>query len=252
MEPWIPVLNESSGITLQDWVTLGAGIGGALLGSLVGGFVTWGVARANRSAERATAAQNEVDRKKALLINAQFQASLILSDVDATIRAVDESLEEANAMGLTGQPLATRMMIVVGMMDTPAIDFETLGPLIAARENALVHSFIEAHTRHKVLTAALLRHEIAKNQLHERMSPHLVPQPGGRPIAELSPEVSAQLRPYIEMADTLAAQIRPLAVGVKEAAATATFGIGPAARQMFKDDKFPILEPKDGSPDGNS
>ena len=77
-----------------------------------------GALQANRKAEKERDEEDRVAREKAKLITAQFQCSLILSDVTATVASINFSLIEANERGLTSQPLFTRLMPVIGNMAT--------------------------------------------------------------------------------------------------------------------------------------
>lgn len=243
IDPWIPVFYETQGVTIQDWITIAVGFGGAIVGAVVGGVVS------SRQIRQTHALQLEKDHsdreavENAALVAAQFQASLILTDVEAIVRAINESLELANKRGLTSQPMFMRMMPIIGNMDTPQLDLHAIAPLVSARENDLVQAYIETHAKHSVLVDSLRRFDAVKQDLNERVSPYMTFH-DGRPAVEMNASRQAQLQPFFDSADSLAQQIRGMATELQTIAATATFGIGPVAKKLYNDDTFPVLVPK--------
>jgi hypothetical protein len=242
IDPWVPVFYETQGMTIQDWITIAVGFGGAVVGAIVGGFIS---SRQIRQAHDLQLQKDAADREtaeKAGLVAAQFQASLILTDVIATLRSIDESLELANERGLTSQPLFMRILPIIGNMETPHLDLHAIAPLVAARENDLVRAYIEAHAKHSVLRDALRRFDAVKQDLNERVSPYMTFE-NGAPGLNMTDDRFAQLKPFFDGADSLAKHIRAMASELREIASTATFGIGPVAKKIYNDDKFPTLVP---------
>lgn len=246
IEPWVPVFYESAGFGIQDWVTIGVGVGGALLGALAGGWISFRQARSDRDHQERQELRAKLVRDKALLVKAQFQASLILSDAEATVTAIEDSIAKTAEAGLSDAPLFNRIMPIVGFMTTPPTDIETIGPLIDAKENGLVQEYFELHAKHEVLTQSLRRFDQVKEDLNERVSPFMTWHEGLVQV-ELTPQREAQLRPFFDSANSLAEQIQVMALEVRRLARSTTYGIGPAARRIYNDDTFPILIPKESA-----
>jgi hypothetical protein len=244
IDPWVPVFYESAAFGLRDWITIGVGVGGTLLGAVTGGWISSRQAKSDRAHQEQQEAKAKIARDKALLVKAQFQASLILADVEATVAAIDASLAETAEAGLSEAPLFNRIMPIVGLMTTPPTDIETIGPLIDAKENGLVQDYFELHAKHEVLTQSLKRFDQMKEDLNERVSPFMAWHEGLVQV-EMNPEREAQLKPFFNSADSLAKQIHAMALETKRLARATTYGIGPAAQRIYKDDEFPILVPND-------
>lgn len=242
----MPVFYESAGFGIQEWVTIGVGVGGALLGALAGGWISFRQARSDRDHHESQETKVKLARDKALLVKAQFQASLILADVEATVSAIEVSITKTAEAGLSEAPLFNRIMPIVGFMTTPLVDIETISPLIDAKENRLVQDYFEMHAKHEVLTQSLRRFDQVKEDLNERVSPFMTWHEGLVQV-EMTPQREAQLKPFFDSANSLAEQIQVMAIEVQRLARSTTYGIGPAARRIYNDDKFPILVPKEGA-----
>lgn len=244
IDPWVPVFYESAGFGLQDWVTVGVGVGGALLGALAGGWISARQAKSDRDHQEHQELKAKLARDKALLVKAQFQASLILADAEATVTAIEASIAKTAEAGLSDAPLFIRIMPIVGFMTTPPTDIETIGPLIDAKENGLVQDYFELHAKHEVLTQSLRRFDQVKEDLNERVSPYMTWHEGLAQVA-MTPQREAQLKPFFDSANSLAEQIQAMALEVRRLARSTTYGIGPAAQRIYNDKRFPILVPKE-------
>ena len=100
------------------------------------------------------------------------------------------------------------------------------------------------HAKHEVLAEALSRFDATKEDLNNRVSPHMRIVDGA-PMVAMTAELDAQLRPYFDGANSLARQIKVMAEEVKRLAELVTFGIGPVAKRLYSDETFPVLVPKE-------
>lgn len=217
-----------------DWVTVAAGFGGVILGAVLGGAIQWWI-----STKQANQQKREIQWAQAL--RAMMQASIVLSDVAATIRSIHSSLEEANAKGLTAQPFWQRIVPMIGTYSAEPLDVEVLGPFLAAREYTLVGQYVEMSMKHQVLGEAVKSYYTLRGQMDDSMPRTMVSESGAL-HSDVTFDERAKMLPLSIRLESLITSIREQSNELYDLAKTVNVAIGPAARKYFNDPSFPHLE----------
>lgn len=213
-------------------VTLVAGFGGAVLGSVVSGLVT---ARQNSNARRI--------EQKAGIFKLMIKSSLIQSDFENLLNSIQDSVAEADRNGLRETPKWAKVQANAGAFDKISIDPEDLLCLFEAREFKLLNELVELGMKHGRVIDAFNLYSKLRTELKDHMPRHDIRGPiiG----ANLNPDDQLRLGPrFLELSSILDHLDKLLPRYLAEAANINT-RIGPAARKFFKDKKFPILVASD-------
>lgn len=204
MEPWIPVLYDSPGLNGGDWIALASGLGGAVLGSVVGGMISWRLQSQAfaRQAQSEASAKTEADRASTVRI--MLGASLVLNDAIGTRDAIYSSLQKANEVGLSSQPLWHRVVPILGKPFENPISLDDLAPLITAREYDVVSRVVEMHMQHRVISQSLQVYSEKRTALNAMMPSRMVDRGSGLLSWEGNDEDTARLAPFTTELESLA------------------------------------------------
>jgi hypothetical protein len=238
---YIPRLADG-GLDIGDWISLWSGLGGAVIGAVIGGLIAWLLAL---QASRASA---ERDKKhfeesiKARSLRLMVKSSIMLSDIAGIQRSINESLEAANARGLTNAPLWQRVTPLVGSYSAQPFDADEPAALMALKENDLAQSSIELFQRHENFLIALKLYGEKRQGFAGLVNRH-VDLGGGMLSSLLTAEEMNRVAPFAVELESLIAQVREMAPELRELAETVTFGIGPAVRRKLDTTDFPLMAP---------
>lgn len=229
-------------MTSADWAALAAGFGGALLGSGISAYVSWLLLR---ETSKETLKRDKEARDREIQSHAtslMMKASLLLSDVVAVQRSIDESLSEANALGLTSKPLWQRVLPMVGAEKHITLEPLELGALIEAGANDLVYEATDLFQLHPVLVQGIILYNSKRSEVRA-ISDMNEDAGGGVLNTALTASQVGKLAPLSVELESLIKQIREMLPVVQKKAEAVTYGIGPAMRTRYQS-SFPILAPK--------
>lgn len=235
--------------TPTEYATLLSGFGGAVVGATISSLASLALAKqaSSETLRRDAAARDAHDAANALRL--MTKASLILSDLIAISRSIDESLSQANERHLTDQPLWRRVLPIVGGSETFTIEAAELAPLMSAKENNLVYASNDLFMQHASLTAAIETYSRTRLELKTVITRHAVLSTGIL-SSTLSQEDVERMAPYEMELESLISEIRARLPDLIRLAERVTYGIGPPMRRRYGDN-FPVFVPP-GSTDKGS
>ncbi|RWY91846.1 hypothetical protein EHI44_02075 [Rhizobium leguminosarum] len=227
----------ASVLSSADAATLISGFGGAALG----GGVSWFLGRqaAHEAASRDQQQHKRDQRAQGIQLFLKF--SMIASDLAGTKVSINQSLERANALGLTSQALWQRIVPIVGSLDHVTIEPTDMTPLIDAREYDLVAQIIEVAMQHKMISQSLEKY----TELHAAAEAILGPAQEygeGGLYTGLTQDGIDRLRPVATKLEALINQIRLRLEILIPQANNAMAAIGPAMQKYLNDISFPIVD----------
>jgi hypothetical protein len=229
--------SNDSVISSTDAATLISGFGGAALG----GGVAWLLARqtALEAAQRDQQQHKRDQRAKGVQLFLKF--SMIVSDLAGTRVSIEQSLERANRLGLTSQPLWHRIVPIVGSIDHITIEPTDITPLIDAREYELVAQIIEVSMQHKMISQSLQKYAELHAAAEVILGPAQEYGEGGL-YTGLTQESVDRLRPVAIKLESLIKEIRMrLEIWIPQANSSMA-AIGPAMQKHLGDMSFPIVD----------
>ena len=232
-------------------ISLISGLGGAVLGAIVGGLISWILARQSsiQTLKRDQEARSQVQKGNALSL--MIKASLILSDVVSIRKIIDKSLMDANSNGLTDQPLWRRVVPIVSHYQVFNIDANELSPLIEAKANEIFYNATELFAQHATLLSALEKYSTLRSAIKHKISKHEIVKDNVI-VSSLTESDIAALAPYELELESLIKEIMTQIPDLQKLAESVTFSIGPAIRDYFKDSSFPCLISANGNENGSS
>ncbi len=225
--------------SISDWFALASGFGGALLGAVVGGCISYLLARQTNAETAKRDGASRLESKKGEALRLLIKSSLILSQVQATVTSIHRSLENANEHGMGVGPLWERMVPIIGSAPKYAVDASELSPFVEAKEYELVAEFIELVMQHDALNHSVELYSRLRMGLKELIS-HTEQVDGSMLFSGLTEKEHARILPHLIEIESLAADIKPRSERLLEQARKVTFAIGPAARKHFADPSFPM------------
>ncbi|MFA6154716.1 hypothetical protein [Mesorhizobium sp.] len=227
-----------------EYATLLSGFGGAILGSVISAWVAFVLAKQTAADAHEREVGASVATQKSYVVRLMVKASLVLSDVNAIKRSIEESLSEANELGLTDQPLWKRVLPMVGRSQTFDIDPAELSPIMAAKDNELMQSTVTLFLQHRNLVEAVRMYSELRVSVKQILRSHHLASHDGVITTALTQEQAAELLPYEVELDSLLKNIRENLPTLIKMAEQVTFGIGPAMRKFLGDDGIPSFAPK--------
>ena len=215
-----------------NFITLLAGLGGAVLGSLVTGRV-W----------EAHARNAKKEKQRAELFKVVITTSLIQSDFVNLKREIDESIKSANANGLADMPNWTKVQSNPGNFERISVSPDDLVSFMEAKEHNLLSDIIELGMKHARLCDAFNTYSQQRLELKDHMPKNSVSGPVVS--SSLTKEDRLRLAPRFLELDSLLTSIEKLLPEYIERARSVTNRIGPAARKYLNDPNFPLLREVD-------
>ncbi|UES40373.1 hypothetical protein [Roseibium aggregatum] len=223
-----------------ELISLISGLGGAIIGACVGGFISWLIARqaANLTLKRDEEAR--IKEQKSHALSLMIKASLVLADVVAIAKLIDQSLSTANENKLTNQPLWRRIVPTISHKQTFEVEAVELAPLMEAKANEIVYAATELFLQHATLITALEKYAILRGEMKKLIPTHLGTKDTVVVSALTESEVAA-LAPYELELESLISEVRSMLPELREKAEKVSFGIGPAIRAYYEAEDFPML-----------
>ncbi|MBZ9815272.1 hypothetical protein [Mesorhizobium sp. CA7] len=234
-------------VSVSESATLASGFGGAVLGSGISAFVSFVLAR---QTSREALERNESARlaeQEASALRLMVKASLVLSDITAIQKVIDQSLSEANDRGLTSEPFWKRVLPIVGSYQIYDVDAAELTPLIAAKNNELMHNAVTLFMQHRNLVESVKVYSEKRELVKSIVTRHKVEE-GGVITSGVTEEELSRLTPLAVELESLIIGIREMLPDLTQIAEAVTFGTGPAMRKFFGNGQFPIFAPRDVRP----
>lgn len=224
----------------SDHATLLAGFGGAVLGSGMSAVVSFILAK--QTSAETLRRDNEARRaeQKSYVLRLMVKASIVLSDVIAIQKTIDQSLSNANDRKLTGEPLWKRVLPMVGSHQTFDIDPAELSPIIAAKDNELMQASVTLFMQHRNLLEAIKAYAQKRDKVKDVVTNHFEENQGVITSALTQAQMSALLPLEVEL-ESIITQIRAMLVDLKPTGERVTYSLGPAMRKYLGDNTIPIF-----------
>jgi hypothetical protein len=234
----------------EERATLLSGFGGALLGAAISAFASMILSRQQAKEVLLRDAQASEREDQSCMLSLMIKTSLILSDVVAIRRSIDESLVEANDRNLTHLPLWMRILPIVGKYRTYDVEARELAPLIAMREYDIVYDANNVVMQHASLVEGVKEYSRLRQEVKALTSKHAA-DPSGILVSEFTEEEMGRLAPYTLELESLIRTIRARLPELQCVAERVTYGIGPAVRRRYPDADFPMFVPKTTDDEGS-
>ncbi|MER9840128.1 hypothetical protein NKJ59_02560 [Mesorhizobium australicum] len=155
----------------SDWVALISGFGGALLGAIIGGAISWLLARQAANESRRRDLDQRLAAEKAAAVRTTLKVQQITNGTFTIAQALRAAVTEAQAKGFE---LWQAMKPHVGRTADVQIYAEDLAPFLEARGNAFVDAITLSALRYGVLETTLTGYSARRARLGELMAPFTV------------------------------------------------------------------------------
>ncbi|MBO6857653.1 hypothetical protein [Roseibium sp.] len=223
-----------------ELISLVSGLGGAVLGALIAGLISWVLARqsAKLTLERDEAAREKEQMGHALSL--MIKSSLILSDVVGLGNKIEEALRQTKEIGMPETPLWRRIPPTISHKQIYPVEAIELAPLLEAKEHDLVQTAIEVFLQHATLGTAAEKYNALRSEMKDRIPKHKGTD-GNMVHSTLHESEVAALAPHELELETLITEILKSVQALKVSAEKVTFGVGPAIRAHYKTKDFPQL-----------
>jgi hypothetical protein len=213
---------------ITNLITLLAGLGGAILGSWVSGFIT----RQHANTEKS-------DRQKTEFFKLMIKCSQIQSDFTNLLQGFNESITVADSNGLANMPKWAKIQSNPDDFDKIEVSPDDLVCLFEAREYNLLSDIVELEMKHVRLFGAFNTYSRMRMELKDHMP---ISDANGPVVgANLTEEDALRLRPRLLELSSLLESIFDLLPRYVDESKSISEKLGPAARKYFGDPKFPIL-----------
>ncbi len=232
-----------------EYINLISGFGGAVFGACVAGAISWLIAKQTATQTLRRDEEARAREQKSHALSLMVKASLVLADVVATSKLIDQSLSNANEKGLTSQPLWQRIVPTVSHKQIYEIDAAELAPLIEAKAYEIVYAATEMFMQHATLVTALEKYAALRGEMKNIIPRHLEANDTVIVSALTESEIAA-LAPYEIELESLISEIRIAIPPLKKKAEFVTFGVGPVIRTHYQANDFPAMI--DGTKDAAS
>jgi hypothetical protein len=214
---------------ITNLITLLAGLGGAILGSWVGGRIA-----INQASDEKT------NRQKTEFFKVMIKCSLIQSDFTNLKSEMDDAVVKAGEHGLENQPKWTKVQSNPDEFEKIKIEPEDLVCLFEAKEFDLVTDLVAIGMKHSRLIGAFNTYSRLRLEIKDHMPKSEINGPVVGSI--LNNEDMLRLQPrFLELSSLLESIEQHLPIYIKESTLLSE-KFGPAARRYFKDPKFPMLK----------
>lgn len=228
-----------AGYVLSNGIDVGATFSGPFVDFLVQAMATvvGAVIATAVSYHLAFATKREAER--ASVYSLITKVSLMTNDIFGVVQHIDDSLIFANDQKNTGLDMWQRIQPLIGLGDPITIEPEELAPMFAAGETNLVNDLIQLQMRHHSTLATMKAYGDLRLALQAKMP---IDEVNGGMVSAAIP--AADLPRFKADAMALEKVIRDFSSAAREHL-TAAFDVGsrvgPAARRMFSDQRFPRL-----------
>jgi hypothetical protein len=233
MEPWVPVFYESSGFGFDQWLALGTGFGGVLLGGVIT-LITNRAAHAHEKRAR--------DRTQAATL--VMRAVVIEGDIASTAKAINDNLERANDRNLTGRPMWSRLQSMAAIGEPSPLVIDDMSPLYALGQFALAARFIEIGMKQSALLELIRDYNRGREKLSAMIKVVDVTEDGivTGGMTEAQAKSSA---PHLIQLNTLAHEIVKRANSLASEAAAVANDLSTVFRHAYGNKFIPIVNRSD-------
>jgi hypothetical protein len=105
-----------TGSTITAWAVFSA-IGGSVVGSVIGGFISFYLQRRNLAAAESARDEDRIEIRKAIGYSLLFKLIRLASDLDSLGKAVRQTLDKAKEAGFIGSPF--QIVMPLGPLPDP-------------------------------------------------------------------------------------------------------------------------------------
>lgn len=214
---------------ITNFITLLAGLGGAILGSWVSGRIA-----------RNYADTEKTNRQKTEFFKVMIKCSLIQSDFTNLKHELDEAVVMADKNGLANQPKWAKVQSNPDEFEKIEITPDDLVCLFEAREFELLSDLVAIGMKHSRITGAFNTYSRLRLEMKDHMPKNDVK--GSVVGSNLTKEDFIRLQPRFLELSSLLESIDQLLPRYVEESMLLSEKLGPAARKYFKDPKFPVLK----------
>ncbi|MBM3090274.1 hypothetical protein GFB56_05530 [Ensifer sp. T173] len=224
----------------DDSVALWSGLGGAVLGALVSGVISWVLARQTSKQQLARDSEQRRETEKSQALKAVIKLQAILNALHDTKRTIDGMLTSAEEQGYGDIDLWQKAMPISGLPKEPiSFDPQDIVVLFAAQKHDIANDLTLMSSR----WASLLENMKDYNRLRTELV-HSIPtdrMEGDRGTFVLNAGQIAMFGPRMHVLNNLMAQVMENLEADLNNGFRVANEMGPALRTYLNDNKFPIV-----------
>ncbi|HEX4304206.1 MAG TPA: hypothetical protein VHZ78_15525 [Rhizomicrobium sp.] len=220
----------------SDWWLAWTTLGGAVVGSVVAGIISYIQAR---QATKETLARDEadrLDRDKTTAFRVHVKLSRILSNLGGLHRQIELAVADADARGLKGA-LWTKLEPFAGVYPPVCFDADELAIFASMKEYELLGKLMTVDDNHNSYMEAVKIYSTRRLAFEDKFG---VPRSPAAPI--LTPDLAVLAAPLMEELDALATDIRGIARDSFTEVLALANRIGAKFKIFFDDPAFPSVE----------
>ena len=196
--------------TFEEWWTFGTTLFGAVVGSVVGGLISYFL---TRQANRETAKREEAARQnnnKSIAFRLIVKTGEIVSSLAALHHQTEDHIASAEKQGIQG-PLWSKMLPMVGLEKRINFDPEEIAILLPLKINETINSLFMLDDQHNSIMATMELYSRKRAAFGERFGAFINENNVG--TTDFTQEQLQMASPMIAELDALAKSIR---AGAKE------------------------------------
>ncbi|MBZ9974575.1 hypothetical protein [Mesorhizobium sp. BR-1-1-10] len=158
-------------LAASEWVALISGFGGAVLGAVVGGAISWLLARQAAHESRRRDGEQRNAAEKAAAVRTTLKVQQITNGTFTVAQVIRKGVTDAQAQGLE---LWQVLRPHVGSKADVKINAEDLAPFLDPSGNPFVDSITLAALRYEVLETTLIDYSARRAKLGDLLAPYTV------------------------------------------------------------------------------
>ncbi|KAB2753137.1 hypothetical protein [Brucella anthropi] len=148
--------------------------GAAILGAIVGGFISWLVARQTASEARRDAAQKEATELKAALLRVQLKVIQITNGLHTNRVMFRDARQKAADAGESSAPLWTLVQQTAGPTNVPRFEIDEFVPLVHDDGTNLIHRLNLLEDRYRATSDGLVAYSNLRAAFQEKFAQYTV------------------------------------------------------------------------------
>lgn len=169
---WLPYTAPSSfinsSIRAEDKATLFAGLGGTILG----GLISWAIARQTAADARATAKENQWQTEKSHALKTVIRVAQLTNGIYTIHRAIEGPIESAGVPDDPSAPIWHLLRQTTHTHRDVNFDADDLTPFTFAGKNNLIQKMMELSTKYNTLSEAYAIYIRKREEFQEFAEPY--------------------------------------------------------------------------------